>query len=255
MFGLLIMTRKRYEKLLDEFSKMRSSRSAQDFEHSLLIKQMDIATLQSQINPHFLYNTLDCIRGQALKEGSTAIADIAYALSRFFRYNISGSNSMVPLQDELDNVKNYFTIQKYRFGNRFNLEILNSDKSLYNILIPKMCLQPIVENCIVHGLSDTISGGKITILIRKIDSLLSITISDNGKGMDTSHLSSLNDKIHSDNFDSNNYSSNSTGIGLWNVNRRIALYFGPEYGLNVHSCQNVGTDVEIYFPHTFTEHK
>ena len=125
----------------------------------MLVKQAELNALQNQINPHFLYNTLECIRGKAMVQGAEQIANMTEALSAFFRYSISIQENLVTLEQELQNTKNYFLIQKYRFGNRFHLRIfLVEESEAGEYLMPKMTLQPIVENAIFHGLEKSEIG-------------------------------------------------------------------------------------------------
>ena len=132
-----------------------------DHEYNALIcqKQAEINALQSQINPHFLYNVLDSIRGQALSERSVELASMTEALATFFRYSISKKGNMVSLADEMKNVDNYLFIQRFRFGNKIEIIKKIEDEELMNCLIPKLTLQPIVENAIYHGLEHRNYGG------------------------------------------------------------------------------------------------
>jgi len=212
-------------------------------------KQAELTALQSQINPHFLCNTLESIRGQALMDDNTEIARMVEALASFFRYSISQKGNLVTLRDELANIKNYMMIQRYRFNNRFSLEIIidDEDEKAYDYLIPKLILQPVVENAIYHGLEDCMEGGKVIINVTTTENIMIITISDNGKGMDSKTLSELNRKIHSENWDMGD-EGRSNGIALPNINKRIQLLFGKEYGVNIYSTLSQGTDVEITIP-------
>lgn len=212
-------------------------------------KQAELTALQSQINPHFLCNTLESIRGQAIMDDNVEIARMVEALSSFFRYSISHKGNLVTLRGELANIKNYMTIQRYRFNNRFSLEIIidDEDEKAYDYLIPKLILQPVVENAIYHGLEECLEGGKVIINITITEHIMILTVSDNGKGMDSKTLSDLNKRIHSANWDMNDDVKN-TGIALQNINKRIQLLFGKEYGVNVYSTLSQGTDVEITIP-------
>jgi len=210
-------------------------------------KQAELTALQSQINPHFLCNTLESIRGQALLDGNKEIAKMMEALASFFRYSISRRGNFVTLRDELNNIKNYMMIQSYRFNNRFSLEIIieEDDEKAYDYLIPRLILQPVVENAIYHGLEELPEGGKVVIEVTLTENILILTVSDNGKGMDAKTLSALNARIHSADMDKG---ENGTGIALPNIHKRIQLLFGEEYGVNVYSTLNQGTDVEIILP-------
>lgn len=216
-------------------------------------KQAELAALQSQINPHFLYNTLESIRGQALIDDNTEIAKMVEALAAFFRYSISRKGDLVTLRDELANIQNYMVILRYRFNNRFSLNIYidEEDKKAYDYFIPKLILQPVVENAIFHGLEECLEGGKVDIEVIVTDNSLILTVSDNGKGMDSKTLSELNERIrlanqHMD--DKKESKQRNTGIALPNINKRIQLLFGEEYGINVYSTLNQGTDIEITIP-------
>lgn len=247
--GFFSSNKKNDFKETDRIIKAYTAYLDQKHSAALLQDQAQISALQNQINPHFLYNTLDSIRGQAILEGSERIAKIVEALSAFFRYNISQKSNMVTLEDELNNIWNYFAIQEYRFKDKFKLQIDvdESDEDIYKYFIPKLTIQPIVENAIYHGLETKASGGEVTIhIVRTIKKIL-IRVSDNGKGMKFEILKKLNQKIQSGCIASEG-SSTGTGIALVNVDRRIKLIYGQDYGITVYSTENVGTDVEIALP-------
>lgn len=212
-------------------------------------KQAELTALQSQINPHFLCNTLESIRGQAMMDDNVEIARMVEALASFFRYSISQKGNLVTLRDELANIRNYMIIQSYRFNNRFSLEIEidDEDEKAYDYLIPKLILQPVVENAIYHGLEDCMEGGKVVINVTTTENIMIITISDNGKGMDSKTLYELNRKIRSTDWDGGD-NGKLKGIALPNINKRIQLLFGKEYGVNIYSTLSQGTDVEITIP-------
>lgn len=236
-------------QLIDKYAAIRTRKnSAEVFD-----KQTELTALQSQINPHFLYNTLESIRGQALMDDNLEIAKMVEALAAFFRYSISRKSNLVTLRDELANINNYMLIQRYRFNNRFSLEVFidEEDEAAYDFLIPKLIIQPIVENAIFHGLEEMLEGGKVTIEVIVTEQNLIITISDNGKGIEREKLEKLNSRIRSSNIeleDENQGDQRNTGIALPNVNKRIHLLFGEEYGVNVYSTVGQGTDVEITIP-------
>ena len=140
------------ERLIDLCAEQRTREKASQ----IFDKQTELTALQSQINPHFLYNTLECIRGQALIDDNREIAKMTEALSAFFRYSISKKGNFVTLREELDNINNYMLIQQYRFNNRFTLEIMidEEDKVAYDYLVPKLIIQPVIENAIFHGLEE-----------------------------------------------------------------------------------------------------
>lgn len=224
-------------------------------EHSVQImdKQVQISTLQSQINPHFLYNTMESIRGQALSEGSIEIARMAESLSSFFRYSIDQKGNIVTVQDELKNIQNYLFIQRYRFEDKFDMEmrIDDEDDNIYDYLLPKLTIQPIVENAIYHGLETKYGKGHLTITVTSTQKRLLITISDDGIGMSPDVLASINHNLRKGTTeiqeDRISYGE-GTGLALMNVNHRINLVFGNDYGIHVYSTLNRGTDVEIVLP-------
>ena len=240
-----------YERVVSDTAR---SSSAQ-----ILDKQTELTALQSQINPHFLYNTLESIRGQALLDDNREIARMVEALAAFFRYSISRHQSnLVTLRDELANINNYMLIQRYRFNNRFSLEVIidEEDEAAYDYLIPRLIIQPVIENAIFHGFEDVMENGRITIEVMLTETTMILVISDNGKGIDGKTLQKLNDKIHSpdmnlDEETPGNSRHRNTGIALPNIHKRIQLLFGPEYGVNVYSTLGQGTDVEIIMPADF----
>lgn len=214
-------------------------------------KQAELTALQSQINPHFLYNTLESVRGQALIDGNSEIAKMMEALSAFFRYSISRKGSLVTLRDELANIENYMMIQRYRFNNRFSMEIFidEEDEKAYDCKIPRLIIQPVVENAVFHGLEESLEGGVVSIEVIVTEENMIITVSDNGKGMDGGTLKELNERIHSQVFNlASKEQQTNTGIGLLNIHKRIRLLFGEDYGVCVYSTPNQGTDVEITVP-------
>jgi len=214
------------------------------YEQQLIRKQAGLSALQSQINPHFLYNTLDSIRGQALEYNIPEIADMTEALSSFFRYNVSKGSDMVPLRDEIRNIQTYFKIQQYRFENRFSLRIDNEDVRVLDYYLPKLTLQPIVENCIFHGLEKKSEHGHIVIKLTMTQTRLLITIIDDGFGISHERLIAIQEILRK----GEPTQSSSSGIALSNVSERIKLAFGPIYGLFISSQAGVGTEVEITLP-------
>lgn len=215
-------------------------------------RQAQYLALQNQINPHFLYNTLESIRGEALIAGMDNIADMTEALAKFFRYTITKVENLVSVEEELDNCETYFLIQKYRFGSRLQLHILYEEEnreSIMNCKIPKLTLQPILENSIIHGTELKIGTGNLTIQFEQTDRRLIIRISDDGVGMDEQTLAKLNRQLGgAGKALTDSREEKKGGIALVNVNNRIHLLFGEEYGMHVYSIQGKGTDVEVTLP-------
>ncbi|MBV7273499.1 PocR ligand-binding domain-containing protein [Clostridium sp. PL3] len=220
------------EKLLKESEeKVKLEQHAQ---------KMQLKTIQAQINPHFLFNTLNTIARMALVEDAPQTEELIYNLSDLLRYNLKNSEEFPKLADEIANIKRYLSIQTLRYSDRISYEI-NIEKFLDEYRIPTMILQPLVENSLVHGLETKKEGGKITIkgsTISKKDIL--IEINDNGKGINSSILNLLN------NVD--DLSDIGLGIGLQNTDSRLKHYFGKNYGLKIESKSNVGTKVYIRIP-------
>lgn len=215
-------------------------------------KQAQYLALQNQINPHFLYNTLEGIRGETMKAGLENVAKMTEALATFFQYTISNVEHLVTLEDELKNVQNYYIIQQYRFGERLSLQIRDrteEEEEAMQYRLPKLTLQPIVENSIFHGIERKIGKGNLEIGIETTPKRLIITVSDDGLGIERRSLDELNAKLSSSSVDTVKADTDAKGgIAIVNVNSRIKLLFGEEYGICIYSTQNVGTDVEITLP-------
>lgn len=239
-------------------SLMRQMRDMMDSKQVLTLskRQAQYLALQNQINPHFLYNTLESIRSEALIGGLTDVADMTEALATFFRYTISKVENLVSIEEELQNCQTYFYIQKYRFGDRLELSVECDPadrESIYECRLPKLTMQPILENSIIHGTEMKIGTGHLTIKLEKTGTRILITISDDGVGMDAATLQKMNEdlarsgKVMLENETSDN-AGEKGGIALINVNNRMKLLFGEQYGLHVGSIKGVGTDVEISIP-------
>lgn len=218
----------------------------------ILDKQAKLAALQSQINPHFLYNTLETIRGHALMNDNLDIAKMVEALASYFRYSINRKAEFVTLRDELVNIQNYMMILQYRFKNRYSLNIFIDEEDIiaYDCYIPKLILQPVIENAVFHGLEDCLENGKVEIEVIVTGKNLILTVSDNGRGMDSDELLEINQRIKTvkQSNEIGKDGKRNTGIALPNIHKRIQLLFGEEYGINVYSTLNQGTDVEITIP-------
>ena len=216
-------------------------------------RQAQYLALQNQINPHFLYNTLESIRGEALIAGLDGVADMTEALAKFFRYTITKVENLVSVEEELDNCETYFGIQKYRFGDRLRLHIEYDPEEyeqIMNCRIPKLTLQPILENSIIHGTELKLGAGNLYIRFACTQDRLIICVSDDGVGMDEETLAALNRKLGRANDSLGTSEEEKGGIALVNVTNRIHLIFGDEYGMHVYSVPGRETDVEITIPLT-----
>ena len=214
-------------------------------------RQAQYLALQNQINPHFLYNTLEAIRGEALSEGMENIANITEAMATFFRYTISNMDNLVSLEEELSNAENYFAIQNYRFGERISMQvdIEAGSEAARDVQVPKLTLQPIIENAIIHGLEHQVAPGKVSVHIGIVEQRLLIEITDDGVGMSEATLDEINRRLlHPETVRPGEEKPRTGGIALINVDNRIKLIFGEQYGLKVSSIKGYGTRVEVSLP-------
>ena len=209
-------------------------------------KQAEYLALQNQINPHFLYNTLEGIRSEALIAGLDSVAEMTEALATFFRYTISQVENLVPLEDELANIENYYYIQQFRFGDKLALSIeydCDEDLSELDILqyrLPKLTLQPIVENSILHGFKEKMSRRRLTVNAAVERGRLVITVEEDGKGMTGEKLEYVRQSLELEES-----LGRSASIGLNNVSERCQLYFGESFSMEIHSRRGTGTRVAL----------
>ena len=203
-------------------------------------RKSEFDTLQSQINPHFLYNTLDIIVWMIENENSDKAVSIVTALAKFFRISLSKGKNIITVKDEVEHVRNYLMIQNMRFKNRFEYSI-DVDEEVLSYSSLKLMLQPLVENAIYHGMEFMDGDGEIEVKVFKEDDSLYFTITDNGLGMSEDMVEALLSKDFVP-------SKKGSGIGVKNVNERIKLYFGNEYGLKVESEPDEGTKITIHLP-------
>jgi len=211
-------------------------------------KEAVISALTAQINPHFLYNTLDMVKSMAEIEGQDEIGEIAKALSGIFRYSTKNDVLVVPVQEEIKNLKNYIKIIDARFDKKIRFQLDVDEDVLYCEMI-KLCLQPLVENSINHGLSHRGNEGEIHVAITKEGTHLIIKVEDNGEGIEPIQLQNLQEELENYTKKKNTKEDNRhTSIGLQNIHRRIRLYYGEEYGLHIESQYLEGTSVMIRMP-------
>ena len=204
-------------------------------------KQLEVELLQAQINPHFLYNTLESIRMMAEIRGDSESAEMTLSLSKILRYSIGSEERISSIREEIAIIEEYVFLQKIRLDNLESVRI-NIPKDYYDILIPKLTLQPIVENAIIHGLANVQSHGIIDISCAKHAESITISVSDNGEGIQPELLQELNEKL------SGAEESSGGGIGIQNVNRRLKLLYGSLCGVRISSTIGVGTTVFIELP-------
>ena len=206
-------------------------------------RRSELEVLQSQINPHFLYNTLDSVIWMTENGRTDDAVVMLTSLARFFRISLSRGSSIIPIRDELEHARHYLTIQKMRYKNKFSATITAEDgvESLYTI---KLIVQPILENAIYHGMAYADGDGEITVRAFRDGGDVLIEVSDNGPGMPEEVVESLLDP----NGPAAAAGAKGSGIGFRNVHRRIRLTFGADYGLTIFSEPDDGTTVRIRLP-------
>lgn len=207
-------------------------------------QEAEMNELKMQIHPHFMYNTLEVIRMSALEKNDTITADMIKSLAKLLKYIISELKDMVPLKYEIEMVRDYITLVSLRYGDiRMETQV---EPDLYECLVPKLCLQPLIENAVQHGLRPK-GGGKICLNAQSDGQTLTCTILDDGVGMDEAHQKRLADLLVSDAIgEKTEHGWNS--IGLKNVNDRAKLAFGEAYGLRIDSLPGIGTAVTLTLP-------
>lgn len=204
------------------------------------MEQIRFNALQSQIKPHFLYNTLECIHWQAVADGNKEISVLVKALAQYYRICLSRGKEIIPLKQELEHIRSYLVIQNMRYDNIIELED-NIPEEFYFLQIPKMTLQPLIENAIYHGIRiKEGEKGKVTLDIRKEGKDVYLMIQDSGNGMSPEKIQEMNQSISQ--YDE------KFGYGVRNVNKRIELMFGKEYGLHFSQNELGGLTVEIHLP-------
>ncbi|WP_181592891.1 histidine kinase [Paenibacillus sp. YN15] len=210
----------------------------ENYEKQLALKDTEYKALQAQINPHFLYNTLSSINWMARRNDQTDISKMVEALSRLLRISISEKASVISLGEEADILRDYMHIQQIRYTDRLAFRIM-IPAGYDNCPIPKLTLQPIVENAIKHGVEMMLEPCCITVQAMEEENALCIVITDNGPGMDEETVRRLN------RFE---YKSQGTGIGLKNIHERLQLLFGADYGIHCDSSPGGGTAVTVRLP-------
>jgi len=200
-------------------------------------------SLQSQVNPHFLFNSLNSLARLAMLEEAEKTEKFAYALSRILRYILRNIKSTVRIAEEIEIIRDYLFIQQVRFTDRLSVH-LRIDEHIYDGLMPCMVLQPLVENAVVHGLEPLEREGMLEVSGERKGELVFFEIKDNGVGMSSDKLREISQlKI------SRSGRGHTTGLGLFNVHQRLQHYFGSNSGLEIQSQQNKGTSVKVFFPY------
>ena len=204
------------------------------------LRDTELKLLQAQINPHFLYNTLDAIVWMAEGGQDKEVVSMVTALSQFFRTTLSEGKDYITIREEESHIRSYLSIQEFRYADILEYEI-DVDPALYDYTILKLTLQPVVENALYHGIKNKRGKGKITVRGYERDDRIFLEVIDNGIGMDEAELERLKGKLKGE-------ASHERGFGIGNVNERLRLNYGPEYGLSFESVKGEGTTVTVCIP-------
>ena len=200
-------------------------------------REAELIALEAQINPHFLYNTLDSIRWLALKDKNYKVSEQLEALSEMFRHVLHNGKEIVTVREEMEFIDDYMFLQQAKYGSRIKL-VIHAEDELYDCLMPKLVLQPLVENAVLHGLEPKLEGGRIEVSVRQEGENIRFTVSDDGVGTDGGNIRAMiRDKGQSFNV-----------FALKNIDERIKLQYGENYGLDFSSEKGQGVRVEILIP-------
>jgi len=222
-----------YEHMVRKIQKLMK----QVRQEEISLRKTELKALQAQINPHFLYNTLDAIGWLCEEERCQDAVEMVNALAKLFRISISKGHELIPIEKEVEHARSYLKIQNFRYKNQFSYEFQVEEDCL-QYYCNKITLQPIIENAIYHGLDRMVDEGRILIRIYSEGEDVVFRVEDNGVGMSEEQCRSILHKEPGDN----------SGIGIKNVNDRIKIYFGKEYGLSIESELDEGTTVIIRMP-------
>lgn len=210
------------------------------------LRKAEFELLQAQINPHFLYNTLDAIVWSAEAGNQKQVVSMVGSLSDFFRTSLNRGKEIVTIKEDLQHVRSYLEIQQIRYQDIMSYEI-TVDEAIYDYSIPKITIQPVVENALYHGIKNKRGGGRITVTGANLVDHVVICVEDDGKGMTKERLQEVTESLNAEKIEK------SAVYGLYNVNQRIKLNFGDEYGLDILSTYEQGTRVIIRLPKILTE--
>lgn len=203
------------------------------------LRMAEMRTLEAQINPHFLYNTLDSIAWLARKERMADVTTTVLSLSKLLRIGLNRGKSLITVAEEMEHVNSYLVIQKIRFGSDFSYTI-EYDELIADNQIPKLLLQPLVENAIIHGVRLSETSEEIEIGGSTTEKIITLTVTNTGTPLDSQAVERVNRLLH-------NEEENSLGVGLKNVHNRVRLYFGEEYGVTFHA-EGPRTIVSVHLP-------
>lgn len=232
-----------YNTMLDELNRSIKT----NYQNKLITLDSQMRSLESQINSHFLYNTLEAINSIAVIEHMDQISVMSLALGNMLRYSIKTDSELVTVEEELNHVENYISIQSIRFGNRFSFHI-QIEAALKRYRVLKLILQPVVENAFYHGLLRCTCGSRILLSAHLKDRCICFLITDDGKGMTADQLHALQEKLAEEPQITELGKRDKRSIGLKNIHSRIELYYGTGYGLSIESKEDHGTTVAICVP-------
>ncbi len=242
---LLVDSQDEIGKISDSFNEMCEKLNIyveQVYKSEIQRKNAEINALQTQIDPHFLYNTLESIKAKALSNDDEDAAEMISILGNMFRWSSRTGKKTASLDEELEYIRNYLVLQSYRYNQQLEIHI-DVDENYLDYVVPKLILQPIVENVIKHALDAVDRKKLVGISAKKKDDNLELTVYDNGQGIPKGKLQAICEELQTatkqDEFES---------IGIYNVNQRLKLMFGPEYGLQIKSIEDYGTAVKIIVP-------
>ena len=241
---------KTYIEEIHEQSEIKSrlmDEKMQNLKMKNLLKNAELKSLQSQINPHFLFNTLNAGVELAMMEDAERTEEFIQKLSDLFRYSLKDMDRPVTLREEVDNFYTYTYILKTRFGDSINFET-DIDKSVLNQKIPAMIIQPIVENAIIHGIGNMESGGRIRLTIKDYKDMIKAAVEDNGKGMDKNIIHDVLNLKDFQGEGNEKASGHLTGIGLKNVIQRMKIFFNTQDVMEIISAVGKGTAVILKIP-------
>lgn len=204
-------------------------------------RKAELTALQAQINPHFLYNTLESLNWYAVRKKEPEISEVITNLGKFFRISLSKGSPFITIEQEIEHAKSYLSIQKFRNAVRFDASI-RMDEVSKERYTPKLILQPIIENALIHGLRNKESPGRLDIRIEQEKNAVLFIVADDGLGIKADKLAEIRDTL------TRTKSTGTGSYGLKNVNDRIRLFFGTSYGINIESPANGGTEVRIRIP-------
>lgn len=241
-FNQMVISIRQYIERIRESMEIERALKEKELLMETHLKDAQLKYLQAQINPHFLFNTLNAGAQLAMMEGADRTYEYVQNMAEFFRYNVKKGDEIVTLREEIELVDNYIYILNVRFSGDIHYE-KKLDKSLLSVQMPSMILQPVVENCVNHGIREMAGEGKIFLSVYRIDDVVCVSIKDNGKGMSENTIR----KVLSGTYREQELAAGSNGIGMDNVIARLKLFMETEDVMSIISeGENCGTEVILY---------